>query len=84
MAIGASTAMRPGVAEFAQGVAGDDVDDLAVLRQRCPFHDPDDLAELPTHLIHNRASRPRNRIDEQARKEEHHRGADDRADDDVG
>ena len=48
--------------QLAQRVAGDDVDDLAVLGTTGALHDPGDLAELAAHLVDHGAGgagRPR-------------------------
>ena len=68
--------------QLAQRVLGDDVDDLAVLRTAGALHDPGDLAELAAHLVDHGTGGAADGVDGQAGEEEHHRRAEQQADQD--
>ena len=71
---------QTGRGEFTQGVAGADVDDLAVLRLCRALHDPRDLAELTAHLEDDRAGSAGHGVDRQAGEHEDDRRTEDEAD----
>ena len=66
--------------QLPQRVAGDDVDDLAVLGLGRALHDPGDLAELATHLVDHRAGRPADGADGQTGEQEDDGRTEDQAD----
>ena len=82
-AIGASTASRPGVTSSRS-------ESLVTMSTTLPYsgragalHDPGDLAELAAHLVDHRAGGPGHGVDRQAGEQEHHRRAEEHADQDV-
>src|SRR3546814_11596999 len=68
-----------GCGQLAQGVLGDDVDDLAIFGPTRSLHDSGNLAELTAYLIDHRPGGPADGVDAEAGEEEDHRDADQQA-----
>ena len=79
-AIGARTASRPGVASSRSESRVQMSTTLPYSGLLGAVHDPGVLAELAAHLEDDRAGRAGHRVDRQAGEQEHHRGADEQAD----